>query len=65
MFTGPVGPVEFFLYWPEAIYVNFYWPGASVSLLSSSPVPSFCFSWEAQASEIKPRPLSYLPHWKT
>ena len=29
MFTGPVGPVEVFFYWPEAVFGNFYWPGAS------------------------------------
>ena len=36
MFTGPVGPVEFF-YRPEAIFGNFYWPRTSSSLLASSP----------------------------
>ena len=38
MFTGPVGPVEVFFYWPEAIFGNFYWPGAIGPLLASSPV---------------------------
>ena len=38
MFTGPVGPVEFFFYWPEAVFGNFYWPGAIGSPLASSPV---------------------------
>ena len=38
MFTGPVGPVEFFFYWPEAVFGNFYWPGALGSPLASSPV---------------------------
>ena len=38
MFTGPVGPVEVFFYWPEAVLENFYWPGAIGSLLASSPV---------------------------
>ena len=39
MFTGPVGPVEVFFYWPEAVIVgNFYWPGAIGSPLASSPV---------------------------
>ena len=28
MFTGPVGPVEVFFYWPETVFGNFYWPGA-------------------------------------
>ena len=26
MFTGPVGPVEVFSYWPKVIFGNFYWP---------------------------------------
>ena len=38
MFTGPVGPVEVFFYWPEAVFDNFYWPGAIGSPLASSPV---------------------------
>ena len=37
MFTGPVGPVEVFFYWPEAVLGNFYWPGAIGSPLESSP----------------------------
>ena len=37
MFTGPEGPVEVFLYWPRANFVNFYWPGASSSPLVSTP----------------------------
>ena len=37
MFTGPVRPVELCFYWPKAIFGNFYWPGASISLLVSSP----------------------------
>ena len=37
MFTGPVGPVEVFFYWPEAVLRNFYWPGAIGSPLASSP----------------------------
>ena len=40
MFTGPVGPVEVFLYWPEAVFGNFYWPGAIGSPLASSPASS-------------------------
>ena len=39
MFTGPVGPVEVFFYWPEAVLGNFYWPGAIGPLLASSPAP--------------------------
>ena len=38
MFTGPVGPVEVFFYLPEAVFGNFYWPGAIGSPLASSPV---------------------------
>ena len=37
MFTGPVGPVEVFFYWPEAVLGNFYWPGAIGLPLASSP----------------------------
>ena len=37
MFTGPVGPVEVFFYWPEAVLGNFHWPGAIGSPLASSP----------------------------
>ena len=40
MFTGPVGPVEVFFYWPEAVLGNFYWPGAIGSPLASSPAVS-------------------------
>ena len=37
MFTGPVGPVEVYFYWPEAVLGNFYWPGAIGSPLALSP----------------------------
>ena len=38
MFTGPVGPVEVFFYWPKAVVgYNSYWHGASGSMLASSP----------------------------
>ena len=37
MFTGPVGPLEVFFYWPEAVLGNIYWPGAIGSPLASSP----------------------------
>ena len=37
MFTVPVGPVEVFFYWPEAVFGNFYWPGAIGLPLASSP----------------------------
>ena len=38
MFTGPVGPVKVFFYWPEALFGNFYWPRAIGPLLTSGPV---------------------------
>ena len=38
MFTGPVGPVEVFFYWPEDVFGNFFWPGAIGLPLASSPV---------------------------
>ena len=38
MFTGPVGPVEVFFYWPKAVFGNFYWPWAIGSPFVSSPV---------------------------
>ena len=56
MFTGPVGPVEVFFYWPEAVLGNFYWPGAIGSPLASSPGgscrdlrtgPTGCLNWPA------------------
>ena len=37
MFSGPVGPVEVFFNWTEAVFGNFYWPGAIGSPLASSP----------------------------
>ena len=37
MLTGPVGPVEVFFYWPEAVFGIFYWPGAIGLPLASSP----------------------------
>ena len=37
MFTGPVGPVKVFFYWPEAVLGIFYWPGAIGLPLASSP----------------------------
>ena len=39
MFTGPVGPVEVIFYWPEAVFGDFYWPGA-IGLLLASALPS-------------------------
>ena len=43
MFTVPVGPVEVFFYWPEAVFGNFYWPGAIGSPLASSPADQIFF----------------------
>ena len=37
MLIGPVGPVEVFFYWAEAVFGNFYWPGAIGSPSASSP----------------------------
>ena len=37
MFTGLVGPVVVFFYWPESVCGNFYWPGAIGLPLASSP----------------------------
>ena len=37
MFTGPVGPVEVFFFWPEAVLGNFYWSWAIGLPLASSP----------------------------
>ena len=37
MFTGSVRPVEDFFYWPNAVLGDFYWPGATGTLLVSSP----------------------------
>ena len=47
MFTGPVGPVEVFFYWPEAVLGNFYWPGAIGSPLVSSPACHVGIHWKA------------------
>ena len=44
MFTGPVGPVEVFFYWPEAVFGNFFWPGAIGLPLASSPDSSLIIS---------------------
>ena len=38
MCTGPLGPVEIFFYWPEAILDGSLLAGASGTLLASSPV---------------------------
>ena len=50
MFTGPVGPVEVFFYWPESILGNFYWPGAIGSPLASSPGDADHFAKQSQVS---------------
>ena len=49
MFTGPVGPVEVFFYWPEAAFGNFYWPGAIGLPLASSPVNVGSF-WKTRSA---------------
>ena len=46
MFTGPVGPVEVFFYWPEAVLGNFYWPGAIGLPLASSPAHYKWMTWQ-------------------
>ena len=51
MFTGPVGPVEVCFYWPEAVFGNFYWPGAIGSPLASSPVIDGVISIIARSGE--------------
>ena len=49
MLTGPVVPVEVFFYWPEAVFWNFYWPGAIGSPLASSPAASLSLlAWFSQ-----------------
>ena len=58
MFTGPVGPVEVFFYWPEADFRNFYWPGAIGSPLASSP--ALCNSTSPKFPHFAPR-LEVLP----
>ena len=42
MLTGPVGPVEVVFYLPEAVFGNFYWPGAIGLPLASSPGLYLC-----------------------
>ena len=41
MFTGPVGPVEVFFYWPKAVLGIFYWPGAKGTASSPEHVSPF------------------------
>ena len=53
MFTGPVGPVEVFIYWPEAVLGNFYWPGAIGSPLTSSPAVVFDFCHQFRPVKAK------------
>ena len=52
MLTGPVGPVEVFFYWPEAVFGIFYWPGAIGSPLALSP------GMGDQYPDIDPSPLN-------
>ena len=57
MFTGPVGRVELCFYSPKAIFGNSDWPGASGSLLVSSP--------EILPAQFnKKSPLNYLENKK-
>ena len=51
--TGPVGPVEVFFYWPEAVLGNFYWPGAIGSPLASSPDIVFAINIYVLAAIIR------------
>ena len=46
MFTGPVGPVEVFFYWPETVFGNFYWPRAIGSPLASSPGEKIAYAFK-------------------
>ena len=48
MFTSFEGPVEVFFYWPEAVFGDFYWPGAIGSPLASSPVDAIIHNWKNQ-----------------
>ena len=57
MITGPVGPVEVFFYWPEAVLGNFYWPGAIGSPLVSSPAT--CPAWHVNSENHVGACLSY------
>ena len=64
MFTGPVGPVEIFVYWPEAVLGNFYWPGAIGSPLVSSPeyhLTHQLFFVEIQQWKDSLEPEKYIP----
>ena len=63
MFTGPVGPVEVFFYWPEAVFGIFYWPGAIGSPLASSPGPAEILGSHRriQGSPGHPAPLNFEP----
>ena len=61
MFTDPVEPVEVLFYWSEAVLGNFYWPGASGSLIVSSPgIENICFSNTLLARRVLAR-ISKMP----
>ena len=60
MFTGPVGPVEVFFYWPEAVLGIFYWPGAIGIPLASSPDRN-CSSYQTITSATLLRTLNNAP----
>ena len=66
MFTGPVGPVEIFFYWPEAVFWNFYWPGAIGLPLASSPgyckkkrIMLYCIGMDSMTNDA---PMLYEVH---
>ena len=59
MFIGPVGPVEVFFYWPEAVFGKFYWPGAIGSPLASSPGPTMIHI--KHTGTIQPNYIYILP----
>ena len=64
MFTGPVGPVEVIFYWPEAVFGNFYWPGAIGLLLASSPGivhQNFIYNSPSEILQIYASFRSYFP----
>ena len=75
MFTGPVGPVEVFFYWPEAVSGNFYWPGAIGSPLASSPAQKTIWRITLRHEWVKENPQvpatwgdfiarrPFLDHW--
>ena len=47
MFTAHVGQVEVFFYKPKVIFGDFHWPGASGSVLVSSPKQHSIFTFKS------------------